>query len=69
MQELEKLSSRKLKINAKETLKIAEKLYSQGLISYPRTETNIFPKEINLVSLVEKQTSDPNWGGNSIFVL
>lgn len=29
-QELEKLASRKLKINAKETMKIAEKLYTQG---------------------------------------
>ncbi|RUS69493.1 hypothetical protein EGW08_022747 [Elysia chlorotica] len=61
--ELEKLASRKLKINAKETMKIAEKLYTQGLISYPRTETNIFPKEMDLVSLVEAQTQDPEWGG------
>lgn len=30
LQELEKLASRKLKINAKETMKIAEKLYTQG---------------------------------------
>lgn len=30
VQELEKLASRKLKINAKETMKIAEKLYTQG---------------------------------------
>lgn len=29
-QELEKLGSRKLRINAKETMKIAEKLYTQG---------------------------------------
>lgn len=29
-QELEKLASRKLRINAKETMKIAEKLYTQG---------------------------------------
>lgn len=29
-QELEKLASRKLKINAKETMRIAEKLYTQG---------------------------------------
>ncbi|XP_061849050.1 DNA topoisomerase 3-alpha isoform X1 [Colius striatus] len=60
--ELEKLASRKLKINAKETMRIAEKLYTQGFISYPRTETNIFPKELNLSALVQQQTQDPNWG-------
>ncbi|XP_025418842.1 DNA topoisomerase 3-alpha [Sipha flava] len=60
--ELEKAASRKLGINAKETMKIAEKLYSQGFISYPRTETNIFPKELNLSNLVQLQTEDNNWG-------
>ncbi|NWJ08096.1 TOP3A topoisomerase, partial [Crypturellus undulatus] len=60
--ELEKLASRKLKINAKETMRLAEKLYTQGFISYPRTETNIFPKELNLSGLVQQQTQDPNWG-------
>ncbi|XP_063235537.1 DNA topoisomerase 3-alpha isoform X2 [Bacillus rossius redtenbacheri] len=60
--ELEKTASRKLKLNAKETMQIAERLYSQGYISYPRTETNIFPKELNLRSLIELQTNDPNWG-------
>ncbi|KAK6171091.1 hypothetical protein SNE40_019350 [Patella caerulea] len=60
--EMEKLASRKLRINAKETMKIAEKLYTNGFISYPRTETNIFPKELNLTALVEEQTRDPNWG-------
>lgn len=34
--ELEKLASRKLRINAKETMRIAERLYTQGYISYPR---------------------------------
>ncbi|CAH0579356.1 unnamed protein product [Chrysodeixis includens] len=60
--ELEKLASRKLKINAKETMRIAEKLYTQGFISYPRTETNEYPKEMNLGQLVGYQTADPNWG-------
>lgn len=63
--ELEKAASRKLGINAKETMKIAEKLYSQGFISYPRTETNIFPKELNLSNLVQLQVQDNNWGGKS----
>lgn len=60
--ELEKSASRKLRINAKETMRIAERLYSQGFISYPRTETNIFPPELDLRPLVENQTNDPQWG-------
>ena len=63
IQELEKLASRKLRISAKETMLIAEKLYTKGFISYPRTETNIFPQDLDLRSLVQMQTSDPNWGG------
>lgn len=44
-------------------MKIAEKLYSQGFISYPRTETNIFPNDFNLSNLVQLQIEDNNWGG------
>uniref|UniRef100_A0A8C5EA37 DNA topoisomerase n=1 Tax=Gouania willdenowi TaxID=441366 RepID=A0A8C5EA37_GOUWI len=62
MEEMEKLASRKLRINAKETMKIAEKLYTQGFISYPRTETNIFPESLALGPLVEQQTHSPDWG-------
>ncbi|XP_074647309.1 DNA topoisomerase 3-alpha-like [Tubulanus polymorphus] len=61
--EMEKLGSRKLRINAKETMRIAEKLYTEGYISYPRTETNIFPKELDLNNLIQQQVNDPNWGG------
>ncbi|XP_058510330.1 DNA topoisomerase 3-alpha [Solea solea] len=60
--EMEKLASRKLRISAKETMKIAEKLYTQGFISYPRTETNIFPANLALGPLVEQQTHSPVWG-------
>lgn len=67
--ELEKLASRKLKINAKETMKIAEKLYNQGFISYPRTETNMFPKSLDLRPLVQNQTVDANWGAFAASVL
>lgn len=68
-QELEKLGARKLRMSAKETMTTAEKLYTQGYISYPRTETNIFPKELNLTPLVEMQTQDPDWGGKNFMCL
>lgn len=67
--ELEKLGSRKLKLNAKKTMTIAERLYTQGFISYPRTETNMFSKEIDLVNLVQIHTAHPDWGEFSSKVL
>ncbi|XP_041363021.1 DNA topoisomerase 3-alpha-like isoform X2 [Gigantopelta aegis] len=60
--EMEKLASRKLRINAKEAMKIAEKLYTSGFISYPRTETNMFPKDLDMQGLIQEQTRDPHWG-------
>lgn len=32
------------------------------LISYPRTETNIFPANLPLAPLVEQQAQSPEWG-------
>ena len=60
--ELEKTGSRKLKLNAKTIMTIAEKLYTQGLISYPRTETNSFSKEVSLQPLVAMQIQSNEWG-------
>lgn len=44
-------------------MKIAEKLYTSGLISYPRTETNEYAKEIKLDQLIRLQADDQRWGG------
>lgn len=60
---MEKLATRKLRIGAKTAMQIAERLYSKGFISYPRTETNIFPDGIDLVHLVRVQTGDNRWAG------
>ncbi len=43
-------------------MQVAEKLYNQGLISYPRTETDSFADGFDFRSLIETQTPDPTWG-------
>ena len=35
----------------------AEKLYNKGLISYPRTETNFFNKNIDLLAIIKSLTT------------
>ncbi|XP_064477932.1 DNA topoisomerase 3-alpha-like [Ornithodoros turicata] len=60
--ELEKLASRKLRMTAKAVMQVAEKLYTDGFISYPRTETTIFPADLKLEPLVEQQARHPAWG-------
>lgn len=42
---------------------IMEKLYQRGLISYPRTETNKFPKTINLHKIVNEMGKNRDFGG------
>ncbi|VDP93645.1 unnamed protein product [Echinostoma caproni] len=67
--ELEKLATRKLRIGAKAAMQLAERLYTQGYISYPRTETNIFPADMDLASLVRVQLDDSRWSGFATRVL
>ena len=43
-------------------MNIAEKLYNNGLISYPRTETDQFDANFDFMSLINMQTGDPQWG-------
>ncbi|KAL0581930.1 DNA topoisomerase [Marasmius crinis-equi] len=61
--ELQKAGSRLLKLSPKRVLDIAEKLYQQGFLSYPRTETDQYDPQFDFRSLIEKQRADPAWGG------
>lgn len=60
--ELQKMASRFLRMNSQTAMKVAEGLYNKGMISYPRTETDIFDKGMNLQALVGKHTEDSRWG-------
>jgi len=59
---LQQLSSRYLHISPDRTMDLAEKLYQKGILSYPRTETEIFNRNIDVQGLVEQQTASPDWG-------
>lgn len=60
--ELQKCASRYLNINSKETMEIAESLYQQGFLSYPRTETDSFKEGFDLNTLIDEQRGDARWG-------
>jgi DNA topoisomerase III len=55
--ELQKNGTRFLRMTSKQVMDVAEKLYQKGFISYPRTETDQFAKEIDLKALVQKQAA------------
>ena len=60
--ELQMQGTRFLRMDSKKIMAVAEKLYQGGWISYPRTETDQFPKEFDLQGLIQKQTVHTTWG-------
>ncbi|KAI0755898.1 prokaryotic type I DNA topoisomerase [Irpex lacteus] len=60
--DLQKAGSRILKISPKKVLDIAERLYQQGFLSYPRTETDQYDPQFDFMTLIAKQTADGSWG-------
>lgn len=61
--ELQKRASRYLRIGSERLMTAAEELYQQGLISYPRTETEIFRPEFQHIPLIRSfQAIDGEFG-------
>jgi DNA topoisomerase I len=46
-------------IGAAHAMRVAEDLYTQGLISYPRTDNTVYPRGLGLRSLVERFLESP----------
>jgi DNA topoisomerase I len=55
-------------LGAANAMRIAEDLYTQGLISYPRTDNTVYPRGLGLRSLVEKFKDGP-FGEAASYVL
>ena len=60
--ELQKDCSRYFKLSAKEALAAAESLYTKGLVSYPRTETDSFPRGMDFAKYIKIQEPSNLWG-------
>lgn len=58
----QKLATEKLRLSSARAMEIAEKLYQNGYISYPRTETNAFPKTMNLKNLLQRLNGSEQFG-------
>ena len=57
-----KLCSQQLGIGPQHAMHVAERLYLQGYITYPRTETSKYPSAFDLRSTVASQRDSPYWG-------
>eukprot|EP00210_Caulerpa_lentillifera_P003718 g3551.t1 len=60
--EMLKVASSALNMGPHYTMQIAEKLYTQGYISYPRTESSRYPPNYDFHSILTPQTHHPIWG-------
>ncbi|KAK1065262.1 DNA topoisomerase [Friedmanniomyces endolithicus] len=59
--ELQKCGSMFLRVDSARVMQVAEGLYQKGWISYPRTETDQFDRDMDLRALVQKQTQGGDW--------
>ncbi|KAI8047962.1 DNA topoisomerase [Gilbertella persicaria] len=60
--EMLKHCSTGLGMSPSECMSVAERLYMQGYISYPRTETSKYPDNFDLDSVLREQSSHSDWG-------
>ncbi len=62
--ELLRAASKGLGISPIHAMQIAERLYTQGYISYPRTETTQYPVNFDFKSVLVEQSRSPLWGNH-----
>lgn len=60
--DLQNLAVSKLRMTSDRVMNAAEKLYTSGFISYPRTETNIFSENTAFNSILKQLEGNPEFG-------
>ncbi|XP_013792076.2 DNA topoisomerase 3-beta-1-like, partial [Limulus polyphemus] len=60
--ELMRVASSGLGMGPHHAMQIAEKLYTQGYISYPRTETTQYSENFDLIGALQQQQNSSEWG-------
>jgi DNA topoisomerase-3 len=62
--------SKAMQMSPKKVMQVAEKLYSGGFISYPRTETTRYdPKGFDVRRMLREHSSHPEWGRTASHLL
>lgn len=60
--ELLKIASSSLNIGPHVAMNIAERLYTAGLLSYPRTESSAYPKSFDFRAVLRDHGRNAIWG-------
>jgi DNA topoisomerase-3 len=60
--EMLRVASSGLNIGPQHAMQIAERLYTQGYISYPRTETTHFAENFDIKGTLKEHLRHPSWG-------
>ena len=60
--ELMRVASSGLNMSPHHAMQLAEKLYTQGFISYPRTESTQYAENFDLRDVLRQQQNNNDWG-------
>ena len=67
--DLLKVASSSLNIGPHVAMRIAEQLYTAGLLSYPRTESSAYPASFEFRAILKEHSRHPIWGDYSAALL